>query len=107
MLPMLPASMRRQEEEEESEGSCAVGDNDGGEVEATKKETEVKWGVDDRRGWVPTSSDGALQVPFILIHDIRSLTPFPLARAWLVTSISLLRRLYPTSTQVSCHLNKL
>ena len=82
MLPLLPASMvrRQQVEEEECETSCAVGDNDGGEVEgeATKKEasTEVKRRVDDQCGWVPTSSDGALQVPFI--HDIRSLKPFPL-----------------------------
>ena len=111
VLPLLPASMmrRQQEEEEECETSCAVGDNDGGEVEgeATKKEasTEVKRRVDDQHGSVPTSSDGAHQVPFI--HDIRSLKPFPLSRGWLVTSVSLLRQLYPTSTQVSLHLSKL
>ena len=108
VLPLLPASMMRRQQEE-SEGICAVGDNDGGEgeVEATKKEasTEVKRRVDDQCGWVPTSSDGALQVPFI--HDIRSLKPFPLSRGWLVTSVSLLRQLSPTSTQVSFHLNKL
>ena len=108
VLPLLPASMMRRQQEE-SEGICAVGDNDGGEgeVEATKKEasTEVKRRVDDQCGWVPTSSDGAHQVPFI--HDIRSLKPFPLSRGWLVTSVSLLRQLYPTSTQVSLHLSKL
>ena len=116
VLPLLPASLMRRQQEE-SEGICAVGDNDGGEgevegegegeVEATKKEasTEVKRRVDDQCGWVPTSSDGALQVPFI--HDIRSLKPFPLSRGWLVTSVSLLRQLSPTSTQVSLHLSKL
>ena len=112
VLPLLPASMmrRQQEEEEECETSCAVGDHVGGEVEveATTEEafTEVKKRrVDDQRGSVPTSSDGAHQVPFI--HDIRSLKPFPLSRGWLVTSVSLLRQLSPTSTQVSFHLNKL
>ena len=111
VLPLLPASMmrRQQEEEEECETSCAVGDHVGGEVEveATTEEasTEVKRRVDDQHGSVPTSSDGALQVPFI--HDIRSLKPFPLSRGWLVTSVSLLRQLYQISTQVSLHLNKL
>ena len=62
MLPLLPASLRRKQEEEESEASCALGENDGGEAEATKKEvsTEVKRGVDDPN----------FQVSFILIHDI-------------------------------------
>ena len=72
VLPLLPASLRRKQEEEESEASCALGENDGGEVEVTKKElsTEVKQGIDDQRGWVPNFSDAGLQVSFILIHDI-------------------------------------
>ena len=107
VLPLLPASMmrRQQEEEEECETSCAVGDHGGGEVEATTEEASTEVRVNDQHGWVPTSSDGAHQVPFI--HDIRSLKPFPLSRGWLVTSVSLLRQLYPTSTQVSLHLSKL
>ena len=69
MLPLLPASMRRDEEKDEdsAEVSCAVEDIDGGGVEATNKEsafTEVKWGVDDQGGRFPVSSDRNLQVLF-------------------------------------------
>ena len=61
VLPLLPASMRREQEEK-------VG-NDGGEAEATNKidsknETDVKKGVDDQRIRVPISPDSGLQVPF-------------------------------------------
>ena len=84
VLPLLPTTMRRQqdgEEEEKKEKStvsekvnCLAADvvfhdeddGAGGKVETTQKQkdsrNEVKWGIDQQHGWVPSSSDGALQV---------------------------------------------
>ena len=83
VLPLLPANMRRQHDgEEEKEKSTvsekvnclaadiAFHDQDngaGGGVGATTRKqkdsrNEVKWGIDQQHGCVPSSSDGALQV---------------------------------------------
>ena len=84
VLPLLPATMRRQQdgEEEEKEKStvsekvnCLAADvvfhdeddGAGGKVGATTRKqndskNEVKWGIDQQNGLITNSSDGALQV---------------------------------------------